>query len=82
MNRAAVAHYEEGEALLGRSLLACHNEESCRVIHETLAAFLRGEEERLISEKPEQRIYMRAVRDGEGAVIGYYERYETRNSDS
>ena len=28
MNKAAIAHYDEGESLLGRSLLDCHNEQS------------------------------------------------------
>ncbi len=81
MNRAAVTHYEEGEALLGRSLFACHNEQSCQVIRETFESFLQGEDERLISDEPEQKIYMRVVRDEQGEVIGYYERYEKRNSD-
>jgi DUF438 domain-containing protein len=76
MNKAAVAHFEEGEALLGRSLMSCHDERSQVVIEEVLAALRNGEQERLISEKPNQRIYMRAVRDSAGEVIGYYERYE------
>ena len=78
MNKAAIAHFDEGEALLGRSLFDCHNKRSCEIIVETLAAFERGEDERLITDKPEERIYMRAVRDSGGAVLGYYERYESR----
>jgi PAS domain-containing protein len=77
MNSAAAAHYEEGRALLGRSLLDCHNEQSRAVMHEVLAVLQAGETERLITDKPEQRIYMRAVRDARGELIGYYERYET-----
>ncbi|MBD3366547.1 MAG: PAS domain-containing protein [Candidatus Eisenbacteria bacterium] len=76
MNRAALAHYTGGSELLGTSLLDCHNEASNAVIVETLEAFRNGEEERLISESPERRIYMRAVRDDAGTVVGYYERYE------
>jgi PAS domain-containing protein len=76
MNPAAVAHYEEGRALLGRSLLDCHNEESCRVIREVLAALEQGEEERLITDDERHRIYMRAVRAPDGQLLGYYERYE------
>lgn len=75
MNKAAVAHFDEGEALVGTSLLDCHNERSCRVIVETLDALCAGEAERLISDTDEHRIYMRAVRDAEGVLIGYYERY-------
>ena len=76
MNKAAVAHFREGEALLGRSLMDCHDERSQAIIRETLVALRSRESERLISEKPEQRIYMRAVRNSSGEVIGYYERYE------
>jgi DUF438 domain-containing protein len=76
MNRAAVEHYTGGASLLGTSLLDCHNERSNAVIRETLASFKAGEDERMISESPERRIFMRAVRDASGEVIGYYERYE------
>jgi PAS domain-containing protein len=77
MNRAAVAHYEEGESLLGRSLLECHNERSCHMIVEILAAMQQeGLEERLITDDEEHRIFMRAVRGPGGRLLGYYERYE------
>jgi len=76
MNKAAVAHYKEGAALLGRSLLDCHNADSQRRIIEILAAFAAGAEERVITDNEKHRIYMRAVRDGSGRLLGYYERYE------
>lgn len=75
MNRAAIEHYDEGEALIGRSLMDCHNEQSQRMIVETLAALEAGEDERLITDNEKHRIYMRAVRDSSGTVVGYYERY-------
>jgi PAS domain-containing protein len=76
MNRAAVEHFDAGSALLGTSILDCHNERSCRIIVEILAAMHEGLEERLITDNDKHRIYMRAVRDRGGRVIGYYERYE------
>lgn len=76
MNRAAIAHYKEGATLLGRSLFDCHNAESQRQMIEILAAFQAGEEERLITDNAKHRIFMRAVRDGAGRLLGYYERYE------
>lgn len=76
MNKAAVAHYDEGESLIGRSLLDCHNEQSQRQIIEILAAMQAGEEEQLITDNEEHRIYMRVVRSADGQVLGYYERYE------
>jgi len=76
MNSAAVAHYREGRALLGRSLFDCHNPQSQAMMREVLAALEAGETERRITDKPDQRIYMRAVRDSAGRLLGYYERYE------
>jgi len=76
MNKAAIAHYDEGESLLGRSLLDCHNEQSQQQMIEILAAMQAGEEERLITDDEKHRIYMRAVRGADGQVLGYYERYE------
>lgn len=77
MNRAAVEHYDDGEALLGSSILDCHNEQSNRVILEILEAMQGGEEERLITDNRKKRIYMRAVREKNGTLLGYYERYES-----
>ena len=76
MNRPAIAHYEEGEALLGRSVLDCHNQASQRQIVEIAAAMQAGEDERLITDNEKHRIYMRAVRAADGRLLGYYERYE------
>ncbi len=76
MNKAAIEDFDDRKALLGTSLLDCHNERSCRIIVEILAAMHEGLDERLITDNEKHRIYMRAVRDGDGNVIGYYERYE------
>ena len=76
MNKAAIAYYDEGESLIGCSLLDCHNEQSQREIVEILAAMQAGEEERLITDDERHRIYMRVVRGADGRVLGYYERYE------
>lgn len=76
MNKAAKAYYTEGEDLIGRSLLDCHNETSQKMMIEILAAMREGEEERIITDNVEHRIYMRVVRGVDGEVLGYYERYE------
>ena len=76
MNKAAKAYYEEGEDLIGRSLLDCHNERSQQMMVEILAEMHQGLEERLITDNEKHRIFMRVVRDREGQVLGYYERYE------
>ena len=65
------------ESLIGRSLLDCHNQVSQQTMIEILAAMQsEGLVERLITDNEKHRIYMRAVRDGEGRVLGYYERYD------
>jgi DUF438 domain-containing protein len=76
MNRAAIAFYTDGEKQIGRSLLDCHNEQSQQMMIEILAAMHEGEDERIITDDQEHRIYMRAVRGPDGQVLGYYERYE------
>jgi len=77
LNKAATTYYQEGRALLGRSLLDCHNEQSQRMIRDILAAMqAEGLEEQLITDNEKHRIYMRAVRDADGRVLGYYARYE------
>jgi len=76
MNKSAIEYYDEGESLIGRSVLDCHNEQSQETIVEVLTAMHIGEEERLITDNEEHRIYMRAVRDADGQLLGYYERYE------
>jgi PAS domain-containing protein len=81
MNKAAIAFYEEGESLIGRSLLDCHNERSQQMMIEILAEMQGGLEERLITDNEEHRIYMRAVREADGTVLGYYERYEPPRAD-
>jgi DUF438 domain-containing protein len=76
MNDAAIRYYEEGVNLIGRPIFHCHTVQSNRMIVEIFAAFQSGDEERLITNNEKHRIYMRAVRDDQGQLLGYYERYE------
>ena len=77
MNKAAVAHYKEGAALRGRSLLDCHNADSGRLIRDITAEFEVGRgEERLITDDAKHRVFMRALRNADGRLPSYYERYE------
>ena len=76
MNKAAKSHYSEGESLIGKNVLECHNETSQKQMLEIFEEMKQGLEERLITDNEKYRIYMRAVRDDFGALLGYYERYE------
>ncbi len=77
MNKAAIEHYKEGEALVGQSIFDCHNEKSNEVIRKVYKQMLHESlEESLITNNSRHRIYMRAVRNENSQLIGYYERYE------
>lgn len=76
MNKAGVEYYEEGETLLQSNLLKCHNDESQKMMIEILAEMETGLEEKMITDNEKYRIFMRAVRDGKGNLLGYFERYE------
>ena len=80
MNKAAIKHYEEGEDLLQSNLLDCHNEESQKIMIEILVEMQNGLNEKLITDNEKYRIYMRAVINESGKLIGYFERYEPPNS--
>lgn len=80
MNRRAKFEYEEVRGyrnLVGSSLLDCHNEKSGEKIREIVKRFENhGGEEFLLVTTRNQRVYMTPVRDDDGALVGYFERYE------
>lgn len=75
-NRAAERFYPDGDKLLGRSLFDCHNQQSQQQMKDILQRMEAGLDEELITDNPKRRIYMRAVRDSSGKLLGYYERFE------
>ncbi len=76
MNKAGIEYYDEGEKLLQSDLLKCHNEESQKMMIEILTEMHAGLEEKMITDNEKYRIFMRAVRDEKGNLLGYFERYE------
>lgn len=87
MNPAAVKNYEKrgGAALIGKSLLNCHNEESVEKIKQVVDWFLADESHNILytyyNEKQNKDVYMVALRE-EGRLIGYYEKHEYRNRET
>ena len=80
MNRRAVFEYEDQRGhrnLLGSSLFDCHNEKSCQMIREIVGRFEHhsGEEFLMVTSR-NQRVYVTPVRDEDGSLVGYFERYE------
>jgi DUF438 domain-containing protein len=76
MNLPAKKHYAKWGEVLGKSIFECHNEKSCQAIRDICERFNDGETEVMISDSAKHRVYMRAVRDENNDLLGYYERYE------
>lgn len=77
MNEPAQSHYKEGLNLIGTNVLDCHAAISQRMMLKLWEKMQNGELiEALITDNQKYRIYMRAVFNGRGQAIGYFERYE------
>jgi hypothetical protein len=79
MNAEAEAKYAKqgGAELVGKSIFDCHDESSNEIIRQVFSAFENGADERFlcVSETTGENVYMTAVRDNSGTLVGYYERY-------
>ncbi len=88
MNPAACEKYRKqgGAALVGSNLLDCHNDKSGQIIIKVVDWFMSDKMHNRIytfhSEKENKDVYMVALRDEAGELIGYYEKHEYRNRES
>lgn len=88
MNPAAIAQYASwgGEALVGRNLLDCHGKQSGACIVRVVDWFRADEGHNLVytsrNEKKNRDVYMVALRDENGTLIGYYEKHEYRTNET
>jgi len=88
MNPAAVKRYEKrgGATLVGKSLLDCHDAESQEKIQKVVAWFGENREHNrvytLYSEKENMDVYMVALRQEDGTLMGYYEKHEYRTAET
>ncbi len=88
MNPAAVMRYAKrgGQALVGQSLLDCHNPQSVEMIEKVVSWFAESTEHNMIytfrNEKENKDVYMIALRDDNGELTGYYEKHEYRNRET
>ncbi|MDE7199232.1 MAG: PAS domain-containing protein [Lachnospiraceae bacterium] len=88
MNPTAVQRYAKrgGAALVGQSLLDCHNAQSVAMIEKVVDWFSQSIEHNIIytfrNEKENKDIYMVALRDEDGTLIGYYEKHEYRDVET
>jgi DUF438 domain-containing protein len=79
LNSAGKKQYSKYGNILGKSIFDCHNPGSIQKIKDIYVQLLSGAEEEIYTEKENVRIYMRAVRDCNGNLLGYYERYEEKS---
>lgn len=88
MNPAAGKRYDKkgGMALVGQSLLNCHGPKSNELIERVVAWFQADRSHNLIytsrNDKENKDVYMVALRDGGGNLIGYYEKHEYRDQET
>ena len=88
MNPAAKERYVKwgGEALIGKNLLDCHNQKSARMIQKVVNWFSESHDHNRIytfyNEKENKDVYMVALREENGELIGYYEKHEYRNRET
>ena len=88
MNPAAIERYAKwgGKELMGKSLLNCHNEKSREMIYKVLDWFKASKDNNLVytffNEKENKDVYMVALRNDTGDLIGYYEKHEYRNRET
>lgn len=88
MNPAAADKYAKhgGAELVGKSLLDCHNPQSNEKIKKVVAWFGESADHNRIytfhNDKENKDVYMVALRDEAGTLIGYYEKHEYRNRET
>ncbi len=88
MNPAAAERYSKrgGTKLVGSSLLDCHGKAGNEKIKQVSEWFGKSPENNLVytfyNEKENKDVYMIALRDGSGKLIGYYEKHEYRNRET
>lgn len=83
MNPASIARYRVD--LTGKSIKLCHNMDSNAKIDKVLAWFAESREHNIVytsrNNEENKDVYMVALRDDDGKLIGYYEKHEYRNRE-
>ena len=75
-----------GKALLGKCIFDCHRPETMPMIEKVVSWFGEKEDHNVIhtffNPKANKDVYMYALRDEKGTLIGYYEKHEFRTPDT
>lgn len=84
MNPTAIKQYRKD--LTGRNIKDCHPADANEKIDKVVEWFKNSKENNIIytyhNEKENKDVYMVALRDDDGTLIGYYEKHEYRNKES
>lgn len=84
MNPSAIARYKRD--LTGRSIKACHPAAANARIDQVLEWFKKSRENNIVytfrNDEENKDVYMVALRNPDGALIGYYEKHEYRNCET
>lgn len=84
MNPASIAGYKVN--IVGKSIKCCHNSESNEKIDSVIEWFKKSRENNIVytsrNDKENKDVYMVALRDENGNLIGYYEKHEYRNRET
>ncbi|MEE1043740.1 MAG: PAS domain-containing protein [Clostridia bacterium] len=83
MNPSAKEQYHKD--LTGSNLKDCHNAKSNEMIDKVVSWFGESKDNNIIftyhNEKENKDVYMVALRDDDGTLIGYYEKHQYRNRE-
>ena len=86
LNAAAVERYQKHGDLVGKSLFDCHSPKSNEMIERVVKWFAEDKSHNIIytfhNEKENRDVYMVALRDEDGELIGYYEKHEYRDRET
>lgn len=84
MNPAAKARYKRD--LTGESVKCCHPAAANEKIDRVLAWFCKSRDNNVVytyrNDKENKDVYMIALRDEDGTLIGYYEKHEYRDIET
>ena len=84
MNPSAIERYHKD--LTGKSIKDCHPPKANEMIEKVVAWFRESKDNNIIytyrNDEENKDVYMVALRDDDGTLIGYYEKHEYRNKES
>jgi PAS domain S-box-containing protein len=84
MNPAAITRYRKD--LTGADLKRCHPADANEKIDRVLEWFAESKEHNVVytfrNDEENKDVYMVALRNDEGTLIGYYEKHEYRNRET